>query len=427
MLKKRRMIIALCIILILCAAIFAVYYFYFMQAEEPQEKNQPIGQSFETEDNAVTVETIHVERQDFYRTVSSYGTVQARETRQLSAPFTGEIRAVMVRSGEKVHKGQLLFRFDTESIASELIQAERNLLKAQNTFAKILFNFPRLSDRSTEEIDSLKEQISELTRSYSAGDISLVEFSDKQTALRVKILNMGGYARTIKEMEAGIPEAQERVLSLEQKLHAADINAPISGTLVYENVNPGTQLNTGNHLASLYNLDKAQALLTVLERDIMKIRVGQQVFLTMGLENAVETTGTVAIVNPIKNKVAGGYTVKVNFDPVDQAVFSGMNVNARIVIETLHDRLVIPESALLREGERYYVFVIKDGTAWWRWVKILHKDGDQVHILEEPFSSDSNAERIKGVDAGERIAVSGHLLLGHKGKALDLTLREQQE
>lgn len=60
------------------------------------------------------------------------GVVESRFAREVGAPFEGTLAAVRVRPGQRVHKGELLFRMDTAALQGELAQVQGELQAARD-------------------------------------------------------------------------------------------------------------------------------------------------------------------------------------------------------------------------------------------------------------------------------------------------------
>ncbi len=368
------------------------------------------------ESTVLPVSATEAKLQDFPLTVKARGIVLPGQERNIKTPFKGRIKEVRVRTGQHVQSGQVLFFMETEELEIQLKKAEDDLLLAQSRLAEKLRDNPELANKDTENIRNWKNALEILEQEYTNGDISFEDYADKHAVLRIQIINSGGYNRDLREVESGIRSTLSQVIQYKKSLSMAEIISPVNGIIGFENLYSGMEMHSGDLLAIVYHFDTSKAVLTVLEKDISKIKQGQDVKISIGLSGNTGISGKVSFISPVKNSNSGGYEIHVTFYPHTHPVFKGMFVEGDIVVDVLEDRIVIPAKAVLREGERYYVFVIAEDLAFWRWVEIGVKNEDFVAVLPRPFTAKGDAERTEGVDPGELIAVEGHTLLTHKAR-----------
>lgn len=358
-----------------------------------------------------------VELRDFPITVTGRGEVLPGDRRSVWAPFSAVVEAVFVDSGATVDAGEPILRLSTVELERSLTAAQDRLLAAQNRLAERLRNNPNLANRSSEAIDSLQADLTELGRRYAAGEIDFTEYSRRHTETTVQLINLGALNRDLAEIDAGIADAQRAVLDLQEQIDAATVISPIAGVLELNDINVGEPVSAGRLVATVQSFEPARVRVSLVEEDALQVFVGNRATVTLGVSGTTQVPGVVDRVSPERGS-NGGYPVDLFVEPSGRRLLSGMFARAQIVVSVLPDRIVIPVEALLRENENYYVFVVDDGIAWWRWVEVGRRSGDYVEVAPDPFTPSGEAERIHGVDPGELVAVGGHTLLGHKGRVL---------
>lgn len=374
---------------------------------------EPIG----AEEAVIPVSVARVQLRDLPITVAGRGEVLPGDRRSVSAPVSAVVESVLVGSGERVAAGQPLVRLSTVELERSLAAAQHRLLAAQNRLAERLRNNPNLTNRSGEAIESLQAELADLGRRYAAGALAFSEYSRRHTEITVELINLGAFNRDLAEIDAGISDAQRAVLELQEQIAAATIVAPIDGIVEVEDVNAGEPIDTGWALATVQSFEPATVRVSLVEEDALRVRAGDRATVRLGVGAEAVVPGTVDRILP-ERAPDGGYHAELIIRPVGARLLKGMFAEAEIVVDVLHDQLVVPVDALLRENENYYVFVIADGLAWWRWVDVGVRSGDVVTVAPDPFTASGEAERIHGVDPGELVAVAGHTLLGHKGRVV---------
>jgi RND family efflux transporter MFP subunit len=298
-----------------------------------------------------------------------------------------------------------------------LAAARDRLLSAQKNIAAVRLDRPDLANRESDEIAALQDQLQRLDDRYATGEIGFAEYTERQTQLRIDLITLGAYVGDFVEIESGIREAQRTVIELQQQIDAAVLRAPISGTVELSDLYRGKPVSSGEPLATLYSFTPATARISLLEQDVLQVSRGDRAEIRLGVTQSITVQGTVTQILS-ERAPQGGFPVVISFDSPTVQVLKGMFAEATIVVDEVPNRLLVPVDALLRENENYYVFVISDGLAMWRWVEVGRRSGDYVEVEPDPFTPSGDAERIHGVDPGELVAVAGHTLLGHKGRVV---------
>lgn len=147
-------------------------------------------------------------------------------------------------------------------------------------------------------------------------------------------------------------------ISLDSQYDTLDnykILSPIGGTVIEKNFKEGDKLEAGKSLTTIFDLSHLTMTLFIDELDIRKINVGQPVSITAEAVEDKTFVGEVTKVN-INGITSGGtttYPVTIQIDQADE-LLPGMNVDAKIVIESKTAVLSIPTEAVLR-GDRVLV------------------------------------------------------------------------
>jgi RND family efflux transporter MFP subunit len=199
--------------------------------------------------------------------------------------------------------------------------------------------------------------------------------------------------------KSGLLQAiSERALS-QRNLEDAFVIAPFDGRI--------TDLQAQAHnLASQYEFfcmlvdDRSfEVAFTVLEGELARVQVGQNVTVVPLNAPVKSTTGKVQHLNP-----------RVDEDGMVQVIASTRNsrsdllpgMNVRVVLQqSLADQVMVPKSAVVLRQGREVIFTAKQDTAWWNYVTTGHENTRFVTIEA-------------GIQAGDTIIVSGNLNLAHQ-------------
>ena len=170
----------------------------------------------------------------------------------------------------------------------------------------------------------------------------------------------------LKEFKDAVESADDNLENAENKLSNTQdnvddytITAPISGTVITKNAKVGDKISKSSSgtttMAVIYDLSTMTLEMSVDELDVSSIKVGQSVEITADAVEGEIFTGTVTNVS-LQSSYSNGvtnYPVTVTLDDTG-SLLPGMNVDAKIILDSSENALVIPASALMR-GNRVYV------------------------------------------------------------------------
>lgn len=328
-------------------------------------------------------------------TVDGSGVLQPAQVWSVRGEETGVVRDVLVRMGDTVRAGQVIARLDTVQLSSELgqLRSRRRVLELDLRLAQTAVP---LEARSVAERSA--EAGAELVRANAVLRQRLVEhgFEPDEQAMRrtyrvgtnvavdealAAVMAAEAAARTarieaerlgLKSIEQSrqqelLAEVDVQIATIEHRLSQRTLHAPAPGIVLTDGLErlSGKVLQEGESLLEIGGDDDWRAALLVPERNVSRIRVGDdaQVELTaFGRVNAPEIRGRVLTVGaePAADAPQGGnrmFPVTVRLDRGDleavglERLRRGYTANARIV--TRSERLIdLIGEYLLRRTER---------------------------------------------------------------------------
>ncbi|MEL4106298.1 HlyD family efflux transporter periplasmic adaptor subunit [Oscillospiraceae bacterium WX1] len=193
---------------------------------------------------------------------------------------------------------------------------------------------------------SLKAPASATVTSVSAPEGSRV--AKGQTVI---VLQSDDVDNQVAAAHSALENAQINLSTQQRKLESYTVTSPIDGTIVEKIVKQGDTLKVGEGVCTVYDLSHLSLTLNVDELDIKSVQPGQAVTLTADAAPGMTFNGVVVTVN-IKGTTKNGvtsYPVTIQLDETD-ALLPGMNVDAKIILESLHDVLTVPVAAVLRDN-----------------------------------------------------------------------------
>jgi membrane fusion protein (multidrug efflux system) len=325
---------------------------------------------------AQPVEVFRVAPSSFRETVRGIGTLEAKETVEIRPELTGIIDQVHFREGQKVKDGKLLYTIDDSKLKRQLAQNRSGLEAGKATLENAQRDFARMRELREREV------------------ISQDKFDQVETDLET--------ARAeLKRLEAAVALTLER-------LKDTRISAPVDGVVSESSVDPGDLVEDGDHLVTLYDTSAMEMAFKIPERYIGRIQQGQMAEITLDAYPDRPFKGKVTFVSPSVDERTRNFLVKVRVDRHHGLLRPGSFATAEVILAVHENQPYVPEEALVATREGYVVYVIEDGKARKRSVRVGLRRPGIVEIVQ-------------GLETGEEVVRSGHLRLsaGDKVKIID--------
>lgn len=283
-----------------------------------------------------------VTRGDIVREVRATGHVEAVTTVQVGAEISGRIATVEVDFNQHVKQGQVLARFDRDTLAAQLAQTAATLAASRAALEQARTDRDR-STRDRSRVDRLHEQKT----------ISDVEHDAATSAARLA-------EQRVTAAEAQVA-AQQAVFSVSRTgLEHAVIHSPIDGVVITRNVDPGqtvaSMLQTPVLFIVAADLRKMRVIAAVDEADIGEVAVGQRSTFTVNAypDRVFEGVVTEVRNSPVVVQDVVTYGTIIEVDNLDLALKPGMTASARVRTASVKDvlRVAAPALRFVPPGEK---------------------------------------------------------------------------
>jgi Cu(I)/Ag(I) efflux system membrane fusion protein len=200
--------------------------------------------------------------------------------------------------------------------------------------------------------------------------------------------------------------APEEIAELDRTGRPRDtllLRAPIGGTVLERNVLDGAYVAPETELYRIADLSVVWVQAKVYEYELPHIEVGQPVTVTLQAEGDQRFSGKVTFVEPTVQEATRTVKVRVEIDNEKESLKPGMY--ATLTIEhDMGEGLLIPESAVLRTGDRSICFRVLEGN---RFEPVEVELGSR---FEERYQVKS------GLEEGDRIVVSAGFLIDSESR-----------
>jgi membrane fusion protein, heavy metal efflux system len=311
----------------------------------------------------------------YMRQYSAEVTLPNDQTQMVSMPQHGLISALRVATGQDIEKGEVL----AEISSNELIGLQGEYLQAKTKLA--------LAIQTTTRDKSLAEEGIIPNRRY-------MESKSAQEALQTEVMQKKQSLRL-----AGMTDATINRLSSSNSMQSKiSIAAPMKGQVIAQYAKVGDRLDSGMPLYQIAQLNPLWLEMNIPIEDAAKIQKG----LTVEIPNIGVSGQVIAILRSV-DKATQTLQVRAEINQGADTLSLGQFVEVALSIKTQASSMQVPKSALIRNGQKSFVFKrIKNG---FEVVPVIVLNEDDLYALIQGSLNASDEIAITGL-----AALKGHWL-----------------
>ncbi len=336
------------------------------------------------EEKIISVKAQTAEKRSVRPFIETIGSLNPFEEVIVSAEVDGILKDIKAEEGTVVSKSMLLatiseidYELDAKRADAALKQAEASL---SNT---------RLEFRRKETL--YKEQL-----------VTQQQFDDVTTRLALS--------------EAELERAKSTLSLAKQKLIKTRILSPIDGVVKEKKVTAGNYARNGSNLFVIIKNNPLKLIFSISEKDIGRLKKGQDVIFKVDAYNEREFKGKVSIIYPSLEEKSRSLQIEALTPNSDGLLKPGLFAKVTLYTGVTKDAILIPAISLLYEGEQVRAFVAEGDVAKTRTVKI----GQQYKIASKSDGAESKVieyiEITEGIKEGETVITVGQQNLSENTK-----------
>ena len=341
--------------------------------------------------------TEEVKRSDVEKTVVASGSIESSNEVDVGAQVSGKITKLYVTLGQEVKKGDMIADIDSTTQVNNLNTKKAALASLQ----------AQLKGRQTA-YDVALSSYNRLAKLYKQQATSLDSLNTAKSALDTTKAEMEALRESIKQAEIEVNTAETNV-------SYTKITSPIDGTVISTPISEGQTVNSNQStptIVTVANLDRMLIKAEISEGDITKVKAGQEVNFKILSDNLTVYQAVIDSVDPAtttktdaksssslssttssSSTAAVYYYANMSVNNPNRVLRIGMTTENTIKIASVKNVLTVPNMSLQKEGNRYFVRVLKGTQAEQREVQIGEQNDFQTEIKS-------------GLTEGERVILS---------------------
>lgn len=314
-----------------------------------------------------------VELRKVQREIRDTAYLEAERRVTLQTKVAGRIAEVFADDGLVVTKGQVLAKLDDRESKTTLAQVEVQLAEAKLRHDLSLLEAEASSGR-LQQARIERDMASAEWKRNSAIDPQVISpktlddskfmFEKSEESLRIADFGKRKADIEVKAAANKVAELTNRLDEVKLQLAEHTIIAPFDGVLVERKVTGGETVNSSTTLFVLVDPSSLFCYISRPQRELPLVRGGKVVLYTTDAHPGREFTGDIDMVRAVVDEATGSFKLRMRVKPEDtKDLLAGMFVRVRILTEDLREAVMVPKGAVLADGERSVVFVVRDGKA----------------------------------------------------------------
>jgi membrane fusion protein (multidrug efflux system) len=285
--------------------------------------------------SAVPVEVTPAALGTIRERIEAVGSTLARQAVDIVALSSGRVAEIAFTPGQHVQEGAVLIRLDDLAEQAAVAEAEAMLREAELALER---------------------------------------------ARKLRSNNTVAQA-TVDELEAAYLGADARLDGEKKELTDRTVRAPFAGVVGIRGVDIGARVDDETVLTTLDDLVEIEIEFSVPEIFFARVRPDQLVEATSTAYPGETFTGRIATIDSRIGQVSRAFRVRAVLPNPDLELPAGMFMHVSVVLEERR-AVLIPEQAVLAEGDSTYVFTVADGRALRRKIRLGQREAGTVEVLD---------------------------------------------
>ncbi len=361
----------------------------------------------------IKVDIGQVTRGSMRVTIDEEGRTRVGDAYVISTPVAGRLLRVAVNPGDPVEKNTTVVAQMRPTNPAVLDVRSREQARSAEVAANAALRLARAElNRAIADQELANTSLKRIQKLHQKDAASQAELDHAIYEVRSTQAAFDTAKAAIEIRQAELDNAQAQLMGFDDQQKLGNINTtsrhadeipirtPITGQVLRIIQQSETTLPAGAAIMEVGNIDSdLEVLVELLSTDAVQVVPGNQVLIEKW-GGTGSLSATVARIEPwgfTKHSALGVEEQRVNtiirFDETNPTHASGLGhgfrVEARIIVWEEDDALIVPSSALFREGQAWAVFLIKDGRAKLHRVDIGQNNGIQAQVVKGLKSGDN--------------------------------------
>ncbi len=354
-----------------------------------------------------------VEKGDLAKSVVATGKVTPITKVEVKSKASGIVKKLLVDSGDKVKKGQLLAQLDKEEIEAQVEQSRAAVQAAEASLSSSEADYERAKvDAEGPDVPLLKRAYERAIGMAKEGVVSTSALEDAEKNYELALNKQNVSKAQVTVLKAKIAQSQGQLgqdranlKQLEEQLSYTDIESPIDGVVLSRDVEMGDAVSSilvlGSSATLVMTLGDTSSVYVkgkVDESDIGKVYLGQPARIKVESFKDKTFNGVVTKISPMgveKDNVTT-FEVRVSINNPGGELKAEMTANAEVILEEHKNVLQIPEGSIIYDKDKKASVEVPDSSG---------KDGKKKVAVNIGISNGAKTELLSGLKEGDQVVL----------------------
>jgi len=298
-------------------------------------------------------------RQDVAEYVYASAKVVSKDTYSSRPSRSGIIQEVYVKEGDRVKKGQPLFKIETaansknsiEIATTDLKEADENLYGYNSQLKSIELEIEQT--KSQNLIDSTNYSRRQKLWNQEIGSKNELEkalLTYQSSTKRLQGLKLD-YEQTKVRLKSYYDKAESRLSTEQNVVSDYIIKSQIDGYVFFVDKVVGEYISPQEIFATIGSGQNFIVEMDIDEIDISRIEIGETVIIELEAYTNEVYTSILNYISPIKNEITQTFMVEGTFVDPPKKLFDGLSGEGNILIAKRKDAIIIPSEYLLESNK----------------------------------------------------------------------------
>ncbi|GGI43230.1 hemolysin D [Paenibacillus marchantiophytorum] len=378
----------------------------------------PAATTAAAEQGVKVVKTAKIAKQKIGEPIEQVGDVLSSVQLDVVPKSGGEVIEIVKKRGDKVEKGEVIFRLDP---TDALIQKELNDVSIKGAQAGLSEGKQKTSNGvadAKDGVSKLETAVNDLEKAYNKahndydlGTATKTQLEQAETALTNMKKDLESARRSLKTLqqtnslaqaEQSLEAAQVSARSIERSLNNLEVKAPASGILTDLNITVGQTLTPGGRVGEVQQTNpiKIKSQLTEVSAKLVRGKSELTFYIP---DVTAKASAKVIYLSDIINGQTKSYDLELEVPNPDGKLKPGSKAQIELTKDDEQVVPVVPSLSIVREGGDNFVYILNGETV-------------QKRKVELGRLNETNQEIISGVKEGEVLVTSGQHQLKDQDK-----------
>jgi HlyD family secretion protein len=351
------------LILVLAALAFAAGWVYTKKSSASSGERERRSGARGAMARVVTVEFTQAKAGRIEERLLLTGALKPKEQVDVTPKATGRLERIRVNVGDGVKAGDLIAELDDAELQQQVRRAAAALAVTRAAVAQ-----------REAELGNAKAELGRAESLRSGGLISTQDYAARKT-------NHDVVQAQVELARAQQQQADAELRELKVRLAQTRLYAPMHGQIATRYVDVGALVSPTTPVVRVVNIATMVTAASVPERDIGKLRVGNEARVHVDAFGDQTFRGQVARIAPVLDAATRSATVEIEIPNREGRLRAEMFARVELDLASTRQAVLIPRDALVYRGTQPGVFLVKDDRPVFQTIETGSSQGDQVEVL----------------------------------------------